>query len=398
LSLYAYQYFIQNPPLHDFHSFRESGKMKPIHLLVVVLVWACSCTPQAKEVAEADRGDFELLYLHLRSRMIISDDCSAGAALVMREGKIIYEEYLGAVHRAQGAAAVTADSRFPFFSVSKGFGSAVLLSLVSDGLVGLDDPVAEYLPHFTGTGPAGKYLREKVTLRHLASHSSGVPRDDSPPRSYQGRLPFEDVVLEFEPGTGFLYSELAMRLLGQVLENAAGKPYEALLQERVLDPLGLGSVGYLNKGQDTLNVVHTCAGPDSSWIAYSDEYAPKPYPGSGLYGSVRDIARYAQLWLDGGRVGEKVIFREELIDQAWSTQPADREPDPDYGLLFWLFPRVKAKVFSGMAHTICTILPEEKMVVVMGLNQRRGGRGWNFEAEKLNLSRVGQVISGRLER
>ena len=372
--------------------------MKSIRLLIFLLVCACSGVAEKKQATGPDRGDFELLYLHLKSRMIISEDCSAGAALVMRDGKIIYEEYLGAAHRAPGAAPITADSRFPFYSVSKGFGSSVLLSLVSDGLVALDDPVARYLPHFTGTGPQGKYLRRNVTLRRLASHSSGIPRDDMLPRNYQGRLPFDDITLEFEPGTGFLYSELAMRVLGQVLEIAGGKPYEVLLRERVLDPLGLSSVGYLNNGDDTTNVVHTCSGPDSSSIAYSDEFASKPYPGSGLYGSMSDLARYARLWLDGGRVGDRVIFRRELIDQAWSTQPGTRDPDPDYGLLFWLFPQVRAKVISGMAHTICAILPEKNMVVVMGLNQRGGGTGWNFEAEKLNLARVGHAIYERLER
>ncbi|MBN2289366.1 MAG: beta-lactamase family protein [Candidatus Glassbacteria bacterium] len=364
----------------------------------LLLICACSCAPPALEPAEPQYGDFELLHLHLKSRMIISDDCSAGAALVVRHGKVIYEEYLGAVHRGPGAGPITADSRFPFYSVSKGFGSAVLLSLATDGLVGLDDPVARYLPHFTGPGPGGRYLREKVTLRHLASHSSGIPQDDTPPRAYRGRPVFGDVALEFEPGTGFLYSELAMRVLGQVLELAGGKPYEILLRERVLDPLGLGSIWYLNSGDDTTAVVHTCRGTDSSSIAYSDEFAPKPYPGSGLYGSVRDIARYAQLWLDGGRAGERVIFRRELIDQAWSTQPGGRVPDPDYGLLFWLFPEVGAKVISGAAHTVCTILPGEDMVLVMALNQRGGGAGWDFEAEKINLARMGYAIRERLDR
>jgi CubicO group peptidase (beta-lactamase class C family) len=363
-----------------------------------LLINALMVVVAAAQVDAAGPGDYELLHLHLQSRMLISDDCSAGAILAILDGNIIYEEYLGSAHRGPGAAPINGDSRFPFYSVSKGFGSAVLLSLVSDGLIGLDDPVTKYLPHFTGLGPQGKFLREHLKVRHLASHSSGIPQDDSPPRRYEDRPMFEDVALVFEPGTGFLYSELAMRTLGQVLEVAGGKRYEVLLQERVLGPLGLNSIGYLNKGQDTVHVVHTCRGPDASSIAYSDEFAPKPYPGSGLYGSMRDIARYARLWLDGGRVGKKVIFKQELIDQAWNTQPEDREPDPDYGLLFWLFPQAGAKVISGAAHTICTILPEKNMLVVMGLNQRGGGAGWDFEAEKLNLSRVAHAIYERLER
>ncbi|HUU27516.1 MAG TPA: serine hydrolase domain-containing protein [archaeon] len=366
-------------------------KLPGIAIAGFLIVLSCAA-PEPPKAERPDRGAFGMLAHHVQSRMKLSADCSAGAALVMLDGRTVYEEYFGKTHRGPDAEPVTALSRFPFYSISKGFGSAVLLSLVTDSIISLDDPVSRYLDYFTGPGPGGKFDRGRVLVRHLASHTSGLPQDSTPPRKYLDQPPFFDLTLDYEPGKSFLYTELGMRVLGQVMEAATGKRYEVLIKERVLDPLGLETVGYLNKGQSTEHIVHTCDGLDSSYVAYSDEFAPKPYPGSGLYGSIRDIARYAQLWLDQGRAGDRVIFKAELRAEAWRTQPPGREPDPDYGLLFWLFPQEEAIVFSGAAHTICAILPEKKMVLVMGLNQRGGHRGWDFEAEKLNLARLGHAV------
>ena len=364
---------------------------------------ACMCLSGLTAVSAVsqtrnDQRVFEMLAHHVQSRMGLSLDCSAGGAVVLLDGQLVYEKYFGRLDRSDKAAPVTAESRFPFFSVSKGFGAGVLASLVSRGELGLDDPVEKYLDYFKGPGPGGTFDRGRVTVRCLASHSSGLPSDSTPPRTWKDGRPFNDVKLEFLPGTSFLYTELAMRLLGEVLERASGKSYEQLLIERIFKPLGLESVGFLRKGANVENVVSTCVGLDSSYIHYSDEYSAKPYPGSGLYGNLRDIARYGQLWLDGGEAGGKAVFSSDYVRQAWRTQPPGRNPDPDYGLLFWLFPKAQAVVFSGMAHTICVILPEDRMVVVMGLNQREDGRGWSFEDEKISLARVGQAIRQQLGR
>jgi len=363
--------------------------MKILHTVTAGFLVLCSCTAREKEPPVAvDRGVYEMLAHHVQSRMRLSLDCSAGAALVMKDGKVVYEEYFGRESRKPDAPQVTAESRFPFYSVSKGFASAVLLSLVSDRVISLDDPVSKYLDYFTGKGSGGKFLRDKVIVRHLASHTSGLAPDSYPPKP----LPFTDDTLNFEPGTDFLYTELGMRVLGQVMKAATGKPYQELIRERLLEPLDLKSVGYLNKGENTAHLVETCLGLNSSQMAYSGEYGPEIEPGSGLYGTVRDIGRYAQLWLDSGRAGDKVIFKEELIREAWQIQPPGRKQGAEYGILFWLFPQAEAVVFSGMAHSICAILPREKMILVMGLNQKEDGRGWDFEAEKLSLARIGRAI------
>jgi len=373
-------------------------------LALSLLLTACSAqpgkTPSVEPSVSQAPGPFEVLDAHVRRSMLLSGNCSAGAVVVMRDDSVLYEKYFGFEGRENGAAPVGPESRFPCFSVSKGFCAGLLLSLVTDGTVALDDPVAKYVPYFTGTGPGGKFLREKVTLRMLASHSGGVYGESRPPATWPaGVEPFSDIVLESEPGTAYHYNELGMRLLGFTLSRAAGKPYDQLLRERVLEPLGLTNVGWLHRGDDLTHIVGTCMGFDSIYVHYSDETSPEPYPGSGLYATARDLARYGQLYLDKGRVGDKQIFDPALLAQAWVSQPPTRVPaDPEYGLLTWLFPSVGAEVFSGAAHTVCCILPGENLIVTMCLNQAGDSPGWDFAVEKQNLARVGQAVNARLKR
>ncbi|TQL78098.1 CubicO group peptidase (beta-lactamase class C family) [Stackebrandtia endophytica] len=115
-----------------------------------------------------------------------------------------------------------------------------LIRLVSDGVVALDDPVARYLPGFTGDG------RESVTLEHLLRHRGGLwewqplylsAADD--PWGYIERLP-----LRYRPGTQRRYSDLGFMLLGRVVETACGEGLAEAVTRLVIEPLGLGDTSF----------------------------------------------------------------------------------------------------------------------------------------------------------
>lgn len=364
-------------------------------LLAIIFSTFSSCAVKpAKD--DKSRGPFEMVSLHTRYKMKLSNDCSAGAALVLKDGHLIYEEYFGRLDRKPQAPPVTASSRFPLYSISKEFGIAVLFSLVSEGLVGLDDPVVKYFDYFTGPGPGGTgYLREKVTVRQLASHTSGVTgeKEDLGEKERE----FSKVTLEFEAGTCFHYNEVGMKILGRIMEKVGGKPYEDLLRERILEPLGLKSVGYLRQEDDLTDIVYSCDGLDSSFVGYS----PNPYPGSGLFATMRDIARFGQFWLDKGKVGDKALFSSELLQEAWiNYNHCDKfTPDREYGLMFWLCSEEKAVIMAGAAQTVAAILPEQNMVVVVGLNQVEGSPGWGRpQIEHSNVARLGLALDKVLEK
>jgi CubicO group peptidase (beta-lactamase class C family) len=124
-------------------------------------------------------------------------------------------------------------------SVGKQFTSAAIITLAAEGKLGLDDPIRKYLPE----GPAAW---RKVTIRHLLTHTSGIPdyTDDLVDfrRDYTeeqlaklyARLP-----LRFPPGATWSYSNTGYALLGIVVRRVTGKFYGDYLRERVFRPLGM---------------------------------------------------------------------------------------------------------------------------------------------------------------
>ena len=140
---------------------------------------------------------------------------------------------------------------FEIGSITKVFTGLLLADLAEQGIVGLDDPLAGYLPAWV-RGPARG--GHQITLGDLASHAGGLPRD---PKGTLGRwlrdrhnpngaLSVEELYaglartrLQRRPGERARHSNLGAGLLGQALARAAGRPYEQLVRERICRPLGM---------------------------------------------------------------------------------------------------------------------------------------------------------------
>jgi serine-type D-Ala-D-Ala carboxypeptidase/endopeptidase len=132
-------------------------------------------------------------------------------------------------------------------SLTKAFTALVLASLVADGTVKFTDRLQERIGWDVTIPARGGH---QITLIELATHSSGLPREverapgpsDDPfstltPEAYRKGLTSDPLV--FAPGTAALYSNFGFDILAAALAQAAGKPYDAVLKERVLDPPGL---------------------------------------------------------------------------------------------------------------------------------------------------------------
>ena len=153
-----------------------------------------------------------------------------------------------------GVTGVRLDSTtvFEIGSITKVFTSALLADMVERGEVKLDDPISKYLPK-TVRVPARK--GKEITLLDLATQSSGLPRLPTNLRPASVANPYADYTVanlyEFlsgytltrDIGTQYEYSNLGVGLLGHVLSLRGGKPYETLLKERILDPLGMHDTG-----------------------------------------------------------------------------------------------------------------------------------------------------------
>ena len=171
-----------------------------------------------------------------------------GSALVAENGKVILRKGYGLANM-EWQIPNAPDTKFRLGSITKQFTSMVIMQLVSEGKIKLDDKITAYLPDYR------KETGDKVTVRHLLTHTSGIPSYTSVPGFFQNdsRDPYAvaDFVkkyasgnLEFEPGSKWVYNNSGYFLLGAIIEKVTGKTYADAVKERIFDPLGMKDSGY----------------------------------------------------------------------------------------------------------------------------------------------------------
>jgi CubicO group peptidase (beta-lactamase class C family) len=155
---------------------------------------------------------------------------------------------------------------FEIGSVTKVFTGLLLADLVEQGLVGLDDSLAGYLPAWVRVPT---FKGHQITLGDLASHAGGLPRDPKGTlgrwlrdrRNPQARLSVEELYaslartrLRHRPGERVKYSNLGAGLLGEALARAAGQSYEQLVRGRICLPLGMPDTMIVPTGEQTVRL------------------------------------------------------------------------------------------------------------------------------------------------
>ncbi|WP_406231025.1 serine hydrolase domain-containing protein [Nocardia sp. NBC_01009] len=214
-------------------------------IVAVSAIVALTGSAGTNAVAESGGADRAAL------QQAMNDFVAAGAAGVQlrvrdRSGEWTGSAGVAEIGRPEG---VPVDGRFRAGSITKTFIATVLLQLVDEGKLGLDDPVARYLPQFG--------LDHRITVRMILQHTSGLrshtrgsdPADAADPvlvddvfRTY---LPDEIVrfvaaePLKFDPGTGWSYSNTNYVLVGLLIEKLTGTPYAWQVNLRIVLPLGL---------------------------------------------------------------------------------------------------------------------------------------------------------------
>jgi D-alanyl-D-alanine carboxypeptidase len=172
----------------------------------------------------------------------IAEQRFAGVVLVAREGRPLFRKAYGMADREQGVAHTTA-TPFMIMSVSKQFTAALIMRLAAAGTLRIEDPVSKYLEDWPAEWSG-------VEIRHLLAHCSGLhidttyfwlvkhhpeywPEPGIAPPAYEPRA------LVTAPGTTYLYANVGYTLLTMIAAKATGRPFDALLREEVLRPLGL---------------------------------------------------------------------------------------------------------------------------------------------------------------
>lgn len=249
----------------------------------VVLFSLLAVTEIPKEVAQ-----------YVQNRVAYGYEPAIAMALVTAEDDVFF---VSGVQKTGGANA-TADTLFEIGSITKVFTALLLSDFVEREQAALDDPAQKYLPgHVTLPKRGGK----EITLKHLATHTSGLPRLPSNMMPKDMANPYADYTFEqlytylnqaaltHDPGSHYAYSNLGAGLLGHVLERISGRAFQELVALRICDPLEMKDTVVAFR-EDQKNRI--AMGHETTGVEVSHWDLPTLAGAGALRSTVKDMAKF----------------------------------------------------------------------------------------------------------
>jgi len=243
----------------------------------------------------------------------VAEHRTAGVSVaVVKNGRTVLAKGYGFADLENDVPA-TAETVYRIGSITKQFTSAAIMKLIEQGKLSLDDTLQKFLPNFPTQ-------RNRVTVRHLLNHTSGIKsytslgprwarvvRLDLAPDSVVAL--FANEPFDFKPGDAYRYNNSGYFLLGMIIEKLSGKPYGQYLQDEFFAPLGLESTMYCDQAP---LIKHRAQGyatqPGGKFINAEPLSMTQPYAAGALCSTVNDLVTWTQA-LSSGKVVSPASYR-----------------------------------------------------------------------------------------
>ena len=306
------------------------------------------------------------------SRFVEEGQIAGCSARIMKDDEVCFEGCFGYAD-IEKQVKISDRTIFPIASMSKVITVAGIMQLYEQGLFKLWDPVSEFLPGFShptvaAEKPDGSYeilpAKGEVTMRQLFTMTSGIPyagKDTAAARIIEqkgeeymaehhsapqtvdycnlvGQMP-----LAFEPGEKWMYG-FSIDVLGAVIEVLSGQTLGEYLRKQIFEPLGMADTGFFvpaEKQDRIATLYHIREGMKPEERSYPAEKPVFESGGGGLFSTVRDYSRFAQMLLHGGTLdGVRILGRktvdliatDHLTPQQQATHSWDTQRGYGYGL------------------------------------------------------------------
>lgn len=289
--------------------------MKRRHCIALAGAAALDCIAPAFGSAQATRYDMALAAF----------PDFTGTAVVGRRDAILYGRALGHGDPLEGTA-MALNTRFETGSVSKWIAAMVVLKLVDDGRLALDRPIAGYLPGYRADNGA------RITLRHLLSHSSGVPNEVAAARKADPQVAYAELEqmeavrryasgdLRFAPGSAWDYSHANWVIAKAIVERASGSGYQECVSRWLLEPLGLRDSGVFHGESSAVpGMAVAVSGPP--WVRKVSAIPGYLAMAGGFYSSAPDMLRLMDGVLGGDLLtpaSRTALMRVVMPDQHYA--------------------------------------------------------------------------------
>ena len=362
--------------------------------------------------AELGFSSQRLELLHRQIESFVQEGKHAGVSvLLLRKGQVADFFAVGFRDRQAGAP-MQGDTIVRIYSLTKIITSVAAVTLIEEGKLGLSHPIKDYLPEFNdmrifagGSAQNRELIPAEVPINvhHLFTHTSGFTYGDNeePLDEFYQTAGLEkagslaDLVrmlatlpLKREPGTMYEYG-FSTDILARLVEVVSGQPFDLFLQQRILEPLGMTDTGFridaakLNRLAKVYE--HGTNGELQPVQHFEFEVieGQKKFPmgGSGLFSTIEDYSRFAQMLCNGGelngvRVLSRKAFEQMTVDHLGGKPVANRTYSEGYGFGLGVAVRINDGLagtlgtlgsfgWSGKATTYCVIDPAEELVLLV---------------------------------
>jgi CubicO group peptidase (beta-lactamase class C family)/beta-glucosidase-like glycosyl hydrolase len=317
-------------------------------------------------------------------RIAIRDTVFTAAAVAIgRRGRLVKLQGYG---RTSGAPVDPRETLFDIASLSKVVGTtAAVMALVDDRKLEVGAPVRRYVPGFRGEG------RGDITVRHLLTHTSGLPAGDwlygraASPEQALRQVMRRDLVTP--PGQRMVYSDFGMIMMAEAVRRVAEEPMDRFLARRIFGPLGMQNTFYLPPAELQRRAVPTAMpGNERPYevdgvVHDGNAYRLGGVAGhAGLFSTAWDLSVYAQTLLNGGAYGTRRIWNGGTV-----AAFVRRQPNAATRALGWDTPAERSSAGSylsersfghtGFTGTSIWIDPTKDLFVIVLTNRTYPGGG-----------------------
>ena len=355
-------------------------------------------------------------------RLVDLKEIAGAVTLVARRGRVVHLGVVGNRDVEKGAR-MTADTVFRIRSMTKPIVTVAAMMLYEEGHFLLSDPIAKWLPEFRSMRvvdvpfaqqrPGMKYgsqvAANAITIRHLLTHTSGLPGYNSTITEFEQARPqaarndtlasfatrVSKLPLHFEPGSSWQYG-YATDVVGRLIEVISGRTLDEFLNERIFGPLGMSDTHfYLPKsklprlaavyGRNANAQLELIEAPtEASPYVRTDTYLSAT---GGLLSTAPDYFRFHQMMLNGGELDGVRLLGRKTVELMTANHTADMfraAPGMSFGLGYAIVSDVGASglpgsvgmyTWPGSLTTTSFVDPVEQMVGIMmiQLQPRSGG-------------------------
>ena len=350
--------------------------------------------------------------LHRQIESFVQEEKHAGiSVLLLRKGQVADFFAVGFRDRQAGAP-MQGDTIVRIYSLTKIITSVAAVILIEEGKLGLSHPIKDYLPEFNdmrifvgGSAQNRELIPAEVPINvhHLFTHTSGFTYGDNeePLDEFYQMAGLEkagslaDLVrmlatlpLKREPGTMYEYG-FSTDILARLVEVVSGQPFVLFLQRRILEPLGMADTGFridatkLNRLAKVYEHGTNGGLQPVQHFEFEAVEGQKKFPmgGSGLFSTIEDYSRFAQMLCNGGelngaRILSRKAFEQMTVDHLAGKPVANRTYSEGYGFGLGVAVRINDGLagtlgtlgsfgWSGKATTLCVMDPVEELVMLV---------------------------------